>query len=108
MLPTARARSLTGRYCAASSCPLRSGHSAKPRQKGGTSLRSNSAQSRRAAMTDDPKPPLRLVSDRTKGEDFESFDRSHSAPRYRQRRLEPWQPKRKRPKRPDAPGQRKH
>ena len=27
-------------------------------------------------MADDPKPPLRLVSDRTKGKDFDSFDRA--------------------------------
>jgi hypothetical protein len=56
-------------------------------------------------MADDPKPTLKLVSDRTKGEDFESFDRFIAQhPRYRQRALAPWQPKRKRPKRPDAPG----
>jgi hypothetical protein len=54
-------------------------------------------------MADDPK--LRLVSDRTKGEDFETFDRFIAqSPRYRQRALAPWQPKRKKPKRPDAPG----
>src|ERR1700730_6953488 len=65
-----------------------------------TSLRSNSARSR--TMADDPK--LRLVSDRTKGEDFESFDRFTQGARYRQPALAPWQPKRKKPKRPDAPG----
>ena len=31
-------------------------------------------------MADDPKPPLRLVSDRTKGEDFESFERFGAEP----------------------------
>jgi hypothetical protein len=56
-------------------------------------------------MADDPKPPLRLVSGRTKGEDFDSFDRFIAQrPRYRPRALAPWQPKRKKPKRPDAPG----
>lgn len=55
-------------------------------------------------MADDPKPPLRLVSDRTKGEDFESFERFTESPRYRQRALAPWQPKRKKHKRPDAAG----
>jgi hypothetical protein len=54
-------------------------------------------------MADDPRPPLRLVSDRTKGEDFESFERFGASPRYRQRALTPWQPKRKKHKRPDAP-----
>jgi hypothetical protein len=54
-------------------------------------------------MADDPKPPPRLVSDRTKGEDFESFERFGASPRYRQRALTPWQPKRKKYKRPDAP-----
>ena len=39
-------------------------------------------------MPDDP-PPLRLVSDRTKGEDFESFERFTQSPRYRQRALAP-------------------
>jgi hypothetical protein len=40
-------------------------------------------------MADDPK--LRLVSDRTKGEDFESFDRFIAQrPRDRRRALAPW------------------
>jgi hypothetical protein len=41
-------------------------------------------------MADDLKsgPGLRLVSDRTKGDDFESFDRFTQRPRYRQRALE--------------------
>jgi hypothetical protein len=53
-------------------------------------------------MADDPKPTLRLVSDRTKGQDFESFDRFIAQhPRYRPRALAQWQPKRKRRKRRD-------
>ena len=59
-------------------------------------------------MADDLKSPpgLRLVSDRPRPSDFESFDRFVAqSPRYRQRALARWQPKRKRRKRPDAPGQ---
>jgi hypothetical protein len=42
-------------------------------------------------MADDRKPPLRLVSNRTKGADFESFDRFIARrPRDRQRGLAPW------------------
>ena len=37
-----------------------------------------------------------LISDRPKGSDFESFPRRAQCPRYRQRALVPWQPKRKR------------
>jgi hypothetical protein len=55
-------------------------------------------------MADDPKPTLRLVSNRAKAWEFESLDRWDPRPRYRQRALAPWQPKRKKPKRPDAPG----
>jgi hypothetical protein len=55
-------------------------------------------------MADDPKPTLRLVSDRTKGADFESFDRFTQCAKYRPRALAPWQPKRKKPNGPDAPG----
>jgi hypothetical protein len=56
-------------------------------------------------MADDKQGPgLRLVSDRSRLGDFESFDRFTQCPRYRQRALAPWQPKRKKPKRPDAPG----
>ena len=55
-------------------------------------------------MADDPKPTLRLVSNRRRPSDFDSFDRFTQRPRYRQRALAPWQPKRKRRKRPDAPG----
>jgi hypothetical protein len=43
-------------------------------------------------MADDPKPTLRLVSDRTKGEDFESFDHLAQRPQYRQRALAPRRP----------------
>jgi hypothetical protein len=42
-------------------------------------------------MTDEPK--LRLISDRPKGSDFESFSRRAQCPRYRQRGLVPWPPK---------------
>ena len=42
-------------------------------------------------MADDP--PLRLVSDRAKGSDFESFNRWATRPRYRQGALVPCQPK---------------
>ena len=56
-------------------------------------------------MADDPKPTLRLVSNRRRPSEFESFDRFTQCARYRQRALAPWQPKRKMPKRPDAPGQ---
>jgi hypothetical protein len=58
-------------------------------------------------MADDLRsgPGLRLVSDRPTPSDFESFDRFAVRPRYRQRALAPWQPKRKRRERPDAPGQ---
>jgi hypothetical protein len=56
-------------------------------------------------MADDPKPTLRLVSNRSKPGDFESFDRFIAQrPRNRQRALAPWRPKPKRRKRPDAPG----
>jgi hypothetical protein len=56
-------------------------------------------------MADDLKPTLRLVSDRTRGGDFDSFDRFIAQrPRYRPRALAPWRPKSKKPKRPDAPG----
>jgi hypothetical protein len=53
-------------------------------------------------MADDPKPTLRLVSNRRRPS-FESFDRFTQGARYRPRALAPWQPKRKKPKRPDAP-----
>jgi hypothetical protein len=57
-------------------------------------LRSNSARS--PTMADDRKPPLRLVSNRTKGRDFESFDRFIAQrPRDRPRALAPWKPKRR-------------
>ena len=58
-------------------------------------------------MADDLKsgPGLRLVSNRPRLSDFESFDRLAVRPRYRQRALAPWQPKRKRRMRPHAPGQ---
>jgi hypothetical protein len=58
-------------------------------------------------MADDLRsgPGLRLVSDRPTPSDFESFDCFAVRPRYRQRALAPWQPKRKRRERPDAPGQ---
>jgi hypothetical protein len=58
-------------------------------------------------MADDPKPTLRLVSNLRRASDFdsfESFDRFTKGARYRPRALAPWQPKRKKPKRPDAPG----
>jgi hypothetical protein len=55
-------------------------------------------------MADDSKPTLRLVSNRRRPSDFDSFDRVTQRPRYRQRALAKWQPKRKRRKRPDAPG----
>jgi hypothetical protein len=55
-------------------------------------------------MADDPKPTLRLVSNRRRPSDFESFDRFTQGARYRQRALAQWQPKRKKPKRPDARG----
>jgi hypothetical protein len=56
-------------------------------------------------MADDPKPTLRLVSNRRRSSEFESFDRFIAQrPRYRQRALAKWQPKRKRNKRPDARG----
>ena len=55
-------------------------------------------------MADDPKPTLRLVSNRRRPSDFESFDRFTQHPRYRPRALAKWQPKQKKPKRPDAPG----
>ena len=55
-------------------------------------------------MADDPKPTLRLVSNRAAAWEFESLDRWGPRPRYRQQALAPWQPKRKKPKRPDAPG----
>ena len=48
-------------------------------------------------MADDPKPTMRLVSNRTKGQDFESFDRFTQRPRYRQRALTPWRPARSTP-----------
>jgi hypothetical protein len=55
-------------------------------------------------MADDPKPTLRLVSNRPRPS-FQSFDRFIAQPpQYRPRALAPWQPKRKRPKRPHAPG----
>lgn len=39
---------------------------------------------------------LRLVSDRPRPSDFETFDRVVAiGPRYRQRALEPWRPKRR-------------
>jgi hypothetical protein len=41
-------------------------------------------------MADDPKPGLRLVSDRAKAWEFESLDRWGLRPRYRQRGLAPW------------------
>jgi hypothetical protein len=53
-------------------------------------------------MADDlksPPGPLRLVSNRPSLGDFESFPRFAIDPRYRQRALAPWQPKRKRRKR---------
>jgi hypothetical protein len=43
-------------------------------------------------MADEP-PRLRLVSDRPKGSDFESFPRIAVRPRYRQGALAPWRPK---------------
>jgi hypothetical protein len=53
-------------------------------------------------MADDPKPTLRLVSNRAKAWEYESLDRwGPAGPRYRQRALAPWQPKRKKPKRKD-------
>jgi hypothetical protein len=56
-------------------------------------------------MADDKQGPgLRLVSDRAKAWEFESLDRFTQRPRYRPRALAPWQPKRKKPKRSDAPG----
>ena len=56
-------------------------------------------------MADYPKPTLRLVSNRPRPSDFESFDRFIAQPpQYRPRALAPWQPKRKKGKRPDAPG----
>ena len=55
-------------------------------------------------MADDLKPTLRLVSNRAKAWEFESLGRWDPRPRYRQRALGPWQPKRKKPKRPNAPG----
>jgi hypothetical protein len=55
-------------------------------------------------MADDPRPTLKLVSNRRPSE-LESFDRFIAQrPRYRQRALAKWQPKRKRRKRSDAPG----
>jgi hypothetical protein len=49
-------------------------------------------------MADDRKPPLRLVSDRTKGDDFESVDRFiEQRPRDRQRGLAPWRSARSTP-----------
>jgi hypothetical protein len=56
-------------------------------------------------MAPDDPPGLRQVSVRSRPSDFESFDRRTQSPRYRQRALVPWQLKRKRRKRPDAPGQ---
>jgi hypothetical protein len=50
-------------------------------------------------MADDPKPTLRLVSDRAKAWEYESLDRFTQRPRYRPGALAPWQPKRKKPKR---------
>ena len=92
-LPSAAWAATTSQRCS-------TGPSCEVRATDATSLRSNSARSR--TMADDPK--LRLVSDRTKGEDFESFDRFTQGARYRPRALAPWQPRRKRRKRPDAPG----
>jgi len=42
-------------------------------------------------MADEPR--LRLVSNRPKGSDFETFPRLAVRPRYRPRRLAPWRPK---------------
>jgi hypothetical protein len=41
-------------------------------------------------MADDPKPTLRLVSNRAKAWEFESLDRWGPRPRYRERALAPW------------------
>jgi hypothetical protein len=56
-------------------------------------------------MADDSKPTLRLVSNRRRPSDFDSFDRVTQRPRYRQRALAPWQPKRKSPSDPMRQGE---
>ena len=60
-------------------------------------------------MNDQPtiisRAGLRLVSDRVASWEWESFPRYAQRPRYRQRALAAWQPKRNRRKRPDAPRQ---